>query len=330
MIRVLVTGAGSATALAFLQAAEQPGVELYAADRDPWAPGLFLVPPERRVPLAGPGVEPLVAACERLRISVLVPTEPAELLALAERRGALERAGTQLLLPGPKAVAACLDREAGVRALARAVPTPRTARFLEAGASRGGAAEGFEPSAWPLPLVVRPRLVQGLGPTTVVRSMDALLRLPRGPEWIVQEHLPGRSYTVALVANARGTVKAAVPQTREGTPGRPQVQRVLRSRRLEVLAREVARRLGLRFGATVRLREDQHGRPRVVDVYPTLTSGLALSVAAGVDLPSLALKAALGLPIGPDEGRFQELAMVERAAPLFLDPARVAPLALSA
>ena len=137
----------------------------------------------------------------------------------------------------------------------------------------------------------------------------------------MQEHLPGSTYAVDLLFNARGTAKATIPRTVERSPrGGASVQRVLRSRRLELLAKAVARRLHLRYTATVRMKEDASGRARVLDVWPTFSPELALTVAAGVDLPSLALKTVFDLPIQPEEVRFQELAMMARSAPLFVDP----------
>ena len=44
----LVTGAGGPAAVSRHEVAERrPGGELLAADMDPWAAGLYLVPPER-------------------------------------------------------------------------------------------------------------------------------------------------------------------------------------------------------------------------------------------------------------------------------------------
>ncbi len=49
--RVLVTGAGGPAAIGFLTLAERADVDFYAADTDPVASGLYLVPAERRVML---------------------------------------------------------------------------------------------------------------------------------------------------------------------------------------------------------------------------------------------------------------------------------------
>ena len=46
--RILVTGAGGPAAIAAMKSLRaDPTVELLAADMDPWAAGLYLVPPRR-------------------------------------------------------------------------------------------------------------------------------------------------------------------------------------------------------------------------------------------------------------------------------------------
>ena len=48
-LRILVTGAGGPAAIAAMKSLRaEPSVELLAADMDPWAAGLYLVPPEAR------------------------------------------------------------------------------------------------------------------------------------------------------------------------------------------------------------------------------------------------------------------------------------------
>ncbi|HEY2241428.1 MAG TPA: hypothetical protein VGI21_21680, partial [Streptosporangiaceae bacterium] len=48
-LRILITGAGGPAAIAAMKSLRaEPSVELLAADMDPWASGLYLVPPECR------------------------------------------------------------------------------------------------------------------------------------------------------------------------------------------------------------------------------------------------------------------------------------------
>ncbi len=78
-LRVLVTGAGGPAAIAAMKSLRaQESVELLAADMDPWAAGLYLVPPWARtlVPV-GPApdfTDALMARCLTLGVDVILPT----------------------------------------------------------------------------------------------------------------------------------------------------------------------------------------------------------------------------------------------------------------
>ena len=57
-IRVLVTGAGGPAAVSVIKSLKlDPTVQLLAADMDPWAAGLYLLPPDART-LIPAGLDP--------------------------------------------------------------------------------------------------------------------------------------------------------------------------------------------------------------------------------------------------------------------------------
>jgi carbamoyl-phosphate synthase large subunit len=111
--RVLVTGAGGPAAIGFLTLAERADVDFYAADTDPVASGLYLVPAERRVLLprgdAPEFVDVVREVCRRLDIDVLVPTGDSELLPLSGVRRQLAAEGTTLVAAPEATLVACLD-----------------------------------------------------------------------------------------------------------------------------------------------------------------------------------------------------------------------------
>ena len=102
-VRVLVTGAGGPAAIAAMKSLRaEPAVEILAADMDPWAAGLYLVPPAART-LIPAGAAPdftdvVLTRCRALGVDVLLPTVDAELRPLARARAAFTAAGISLLL----------------------------------------------------------------------------------------------------------------------------------------------------------------------------------------------------------------------------------------
>ncbi len=113
MTRVLVTGAGGPAGVAVIRSLlKRADVEVYAADMDGWASGLYLVEAGRRriVPrgLAADFVDTLIALCAKDAIDVLFSTVDFELPSLAARR--TEFTATTLAAPSLETLDVTLDK----------------------------------------------------------------------------------------------------------------------------------------------------------------------------------------------------------------------------
>ncbi|MDH3725088.1 MAG: biotin carboxylase, partial [Thermoleophilia bacterium] len=153
--RILVTGAGGPAALGLMRSLEASDIDIYAADIDPFAQGLYHVPAERRLILPR-GDDPdfayrLRVECLARKISLLVPTVEVELAALAGSRQAFRRDGVELMAPGVEALRRCLDKWRLFESLDGHEYLPRT-RLLD---SR------FDPWGWQFPTFVKPRRGSG-------------------------------------------------------------------------------------------------------------------------------------------------------------------------
>jgi carbamoyl-phosphate synthase large subunit len=323
-LRILVTGAGGAAGIAVLRALADHDVELVAADCDPHAAGLYLTDePPALVPRGDrPGfvdaVRELVA--ER-RIDVVIPTVDEELGVLAEAASEFAAAGVRLMVPGVEALAATLDKHRLVAVAGPAVPCPRTALVDAA----------LDPDGWSLPLIVKPRSGRGGAGVALIDDWAALAGYPHDGGWIVQEHLPGEEYSVDVLVAASGEVVAAVPRLRlKVDSGVAVTARTVHDPELEQMAGDAARATGLRGPANVQLRRDGAGRPRLLEINPRFPGTLAITIAAGVDLPWLALLDLMDRPLPPDAGRFAEVALVRYLDERVVDPAAMAALELAA
>jgi carbamoyl-phosphate synthase large subunit len=317
-VRVLVTGAGGPAAIAAMKSLQaDPGVELLAADMDPWAAGLYLVPPEART-LIPAGADPdftdtLLARCLALGVDVVLPTVDAELRPLARAREAYAAAGLALLLAPGTALEVTLDKLALVRHCAGIVRVPRTEPF--------GAL--LDPAEWSYPVVVKPRTGSGSRGLVVVGSAGELAALPRTPSLIVQDFLPGEEYSVDVLADAGGHVIASVPRLRARVDSGVSVGgRTVHDPEVEWFGRAVAEATGITYVANVQCKRDRNGVPVLLEVNPRMPGTLGLTIASGVDMPRLALAALLGRPLPAALG-FRERAVVRFLDECFIDPADV-------
>jgi carbamoyl-phosphate synthase large subunit len=184
-----------------------------------------------------------------------------------------------------------------------------------------GAAAAAE--SWEFPIIVKPRSGAGSRGVRLVHSHAELVALGDDDSLIAQEHLPGEEFSVDVIANADGHVVAAVPRTRTRVDSGVSIAgRTLRDAELEATATAVAQAIGLTGVANVQLRRDANGVPALLEVNPRFPGAMPLTIAAGVDMPSLALDLALGFDL-PETVEFRELANVRFLEDVFVDPTEV-------
>jgi len=303
--RVLVTGAGGPSGISILRALEDTPLELRAGDIDPFAAGLYLVDATRRAILPR-GDDPrftddLLARCRREQIDVLVPTVDSELLPLARRRAEFADAGVTLVLASEATLAVCLDKWALAERCHGRVRGPAT--VVVDGA--------FEPVAVALPVIVKPRSGSGSRGIRLLERRAELEALERDGTLLVQEHLPGPEYSLDVLARADGHVAAVVPRERlKVDSGIAVTGRTLRDAALDRFAREVAEAIELTSVANVQVKLAADDEPALLEVNARFPGTMPLTVAAGVDMPRLAVMEALGEPIPDGPLPFEELAMV--------------------
>jgi carbamoyl-phosphate synthase large subunit len=319
--RVLVTGVGGPSGVCLLKALVERPITLLAGDIDPYAAGLYLVAPDRRVILPRGEDEHfasmLLAWCEREAVDVVVPTVDSELIPLAACRTQFEQAGVRLVLAPLATLEVCLDKWALHARCYGQVRTPDTVLVDEE----------FDPASAPLPAIVKPRVGSGSRGIHLVEHVEQLESLERDGSLLVQELLPGPEYSLDVLATGEGCVIAVVPRERlKIDSGIAVTGRTRHDERLETIGRAVAELIGLTGVANVQVKEDVHGFPALLEVNPRFPGTMALTVASGPDMPWLCVADALGEAMPPQTLPFADIAMVRFFQERFLSFEEIARL----
>lgn len=313
-----MTGAGGPAGVAVIRSLlARDDVEVLAADMDGWASGLYLVEAEnRRIVPAGRSetfVDELIAMCSSDSIDVLFSTVDVELPGLAARRDELQAVGTALAAPSLETLTVCLDKFQLAERCTPSVRVPET-HLLD------GEGVGAD---WTFPVIVKPRSGAGSRGVKLIADRVALEALGTDHSILIQENLPGEEFSVDVIAGLDGHVIAAVPRSRERVDSGVSIAgRTVRRAELSETAAAVARAIGLTGVANVQLRYSSTGEPALLEVNPRFPGAMPLTIAAGVDMPSLLLDLVLGRPV-PDQVEFAEIANVRYLEDVFLDPADV-------
>jgi carbamoyl-phosphate synthase large subunit len=316
-VTVLVTGAGGPAGVAVIRSLlRRGGIRVVAADMDAYASGLYLVPAgDRRLVPAGLAPDfgdQLLALCVDERVDVLFPTVDVELPVIAGRVREFAECQVAVASPSLDTLTVCLDKLLLAQRCAGVLPVPRTEPLSPAAALDRR-----------FPVIVKPRRGAGSRGIRLVDSAEELLALGTDDTWLVQDHLPGQEYSVDVLAGLDGSVIAAVPRSRLRVDSGVSVAgRTVRDPELESAARAVAAAVGLTTVANVQLKRDASGRAALLEVNPRFPGAMPLTMAAGVDMPSLTLDLVLGKPV-PARVEFRELAVVRYLEDVFLDPSEI-------
>jgi carbamoyl-phosphate synthase large subunit len=313
--RILVTGVGGPSGQSIMKSLAQlsPPVDIIAADLDPYAAGLYLVPEGQRFLLPrgdDPGfTDALLALSRRERADVVLPTVDSELLPVSERRADFAAAGAAVIVASPDTLRMCLDKWALHVACEGEVRVPSSV-ILDA---------DFDPASVPLPVIVKPRTGSGSRGIHLVKDVETLAAFEPDGTNLVQEHLPGEEFSLDVIARADGHVLGVVPRERlKVDSGIAITGRTIRDDALETYGRRVAELIGLTTVANVQVKRAADGTWALLEVNARFPGTMPLTIAAGIDMPALAVREALGevLPDGPLP--FQEIGMVRYMTELFL------------
>jgi carbamoyl-phosphate synthase large subunit len=286
-----------------MRALRGDALEFFSGDIDPHAPGLFLVDPAHRLLLPRGDdprfVDAVLEICGEREIDVVVPTVDSELVPLAERRDEFAATGISLLVAPARALRLCLDKWALMQIADGTVPIPRSAPLDD----------DFDPTAFELPVLVKPRVGSGSRGVRRVDSWDELGGL-RDRSQLVQEHLPGPEYSLDVLATEAGEVRAVVPRERlRIDSGIAITSRTVHDAELESIGVRAAEAAGITGVANVQVMRDAAGTPRLIEINPRFPGTMPLTVASGVNMPRLALGELLGETIPPGPLEFSDVAM---------------------
>lgn len=294
---VLVTAAGSAPAQAFirgLHTQDDLAVRLVGVDGSRYSGGLFDCDAAYTVPRVDDAsfLDAVSAICEGEAVDVVAPIGNFELEFFATAAPILqERCGVRVITNSPETVALARDKRASADAVADhgvAVPTYRA------------------PSdELPYPVIVKPTVGAGSHGVTVVTGPDQLEAaiVGAGESPLVQDFVPGQEYTVDLVVAPDGEVLAVAPRIRvEVRAGQSYKGVTVDDPDIEEAARRCVAALGITAQGNVQLiKSQQDGRCYFIEVNPKFAAAMGLTIGAGLNIPLLYVKLALGLTPRPDE-----------------------------
>ena len=296
---ILISSAGRRVGLveSFRSSLEQLGVlgSIVASDMSVLAPARYVADSAVTVPPANSEefVPVLLDLCERMEISLVVPTIDPELPALAAAKTAFAAKGTTVAISDLETISVAADKNLTHEWLITGgFPTVRQTRLADLNDKDADAL---------FPIVVKPAHGSASVGVRMIENPAELASLA-GEDLIVQSRAPGTEYTTDVYVDEGGQIRVTVPRERlEVRSGEVSKGRTVRHAALEEVVAEIAASLPGAYGALNVQAFVSDDEINVIEINPRFGGGFQLSYRAGADLPGWLICERLARPIHVDE-----------------------------
>jgi carbamoyl-phosphate synthase large subunit len=332
-INVLMTGAGAPGAAGILKCLQLvPEIKVIAADANANAVGRWLNGNPtgigfEQIPFAQEKkfIENLLSICERRNIHVVMPLVTKELIPFSQNKKKFEEQETKILVSKVDSLEIANNKSRLYQFLEwRGIDVPRYKVVENIDQFKSAVEELSQPEGR---VCFKPSVSNGSRgfriiandidehdllfnekpDSTYISFGDALRILSSKPfpELLVTEYLPGEEYSVDCLAS-QGEVKLIVPRLRTKMISGISVEgEFVNDKNIIIYCSEIIKELQLHGNIGIQVKRSFEGKPLIIEINPRVQGTIVAGLGAGVNLPVLAIKQELNLPIADEELRIK-------------------------
>lgn len=319
-----MTGGGAPGAPGIIKCLLQASwINLLVADADEEATGRFLHPAFVPIPKATDEhfVDEILRVCRQYDIHIILPLVTRELFPLSKAKQAFAAQRVKVLVSPGEAIEKANNKAACYRFLQQSgVPVPRfhivqtKEDFIHAAYELGHPQQDF---------CFKPSVSNGSrGFRIVSDSIDessqlfdqkpyntyiaypialSILSAKPFPQLLVTEYLPGAEYSVDCLAQ-EGRARLVVPRLRTKMINGISVKGTfVKDEAIIEYCRRIIEAIGLHGNIGIQVKKNASGEPLLLEINPRVQGTIVAGLGAGVNLPLLAVKQELGMPIEQNE-----------------------------
>lgn len=322
-INILMTGAGAPGAAGIIKCLQQNWINLTIADADNMAIGKFLNNDFVQVPKATEDnfISALLDICQKKSIQIILPLVTKELLPLATYKPTFEKAGIKILVSSKEAIEIANDKSGCYKYLAQKnIHLPAFDIVDNVGEFIKTAIDLGYPEK---PFCFKPSHSNGsrgfrivddavdesdqlfnqkpYNPFITYANALRILSLKPFPQLLVTEYLPKNEYSVDCLAQ-QGKVKLIVPRIRKKMINGISVQgEFINDAAIVDYCSKIIEAIGLHGNIGIQVKKRDDGQPLLLEINPRVQGTIVAGLGAGINLPLLAIKQEMGIPIETTE-----------------------------
>jgi len=328
-INVLMTGAGAPGAAGILKCLQtNPDFKVIAADANPNAVGRWLNRDSagvgfEKVPFASDKdfIERLLSICETRNIHIVMPLVTKELIPFAKNKKKFEDQETKVLVSSVDSLEIANNKSRLYQFLewrgidvpkykvvenidqfklaVKEISTSQKRACFKPSVSNGS--RGFRVIANDMD---EHDLLFNEKPNSTYLSFNDAIRILSSkpfPELLVSEYLPGEEYSVDCLAD-HGDARLVVPRLRAKMINGISVEgEFVNDKSIIRYCSEIIQELKLHGNIGIQVKRSSAGKFLIIEINPRVQGTITAGLGAGINLPVLAIKQELTLPIGDDE-----------------------------
>jgi carbamoyl-phosphate synthase large subunit len=315
-----MTGGGAPGAAGILKCLHKNNsFHVTVADANPGAIGRYLNKDFETIPLAADPFFPeaILSICRKKNIHVLMPLVTKELIPLSLKINDFELAGSKLLV-SPVASLEIANNKSRLYEFLQwrniAVPEYRVVDTIEQFQT------AIEELGYPLkPICFKPSVSNGsrgfriiseqineldflfnYKPSSIYMNLKEAIRILSAgsfPELLISEYLPGDEYSIDCLAD-HGESVLIIPRIRKRIINGISVEgEFIKDDNIISYCSQVIKELRLHGNIGIQVRKSVAGQFLILEINPRVQGTIAATLGAGINLPELAVRQELGLPI---------------------------------
>lgn len=294
MYTVLITSGGGSSAINCINALKKQteiSIRIIAIDSNKYAPGLFLTDRGYHVVRANckEYIDQVLTICNNEKVQVLLPTYSDEIAIFAANVGAFSSVNTKLILSSIEEIKLFENKwSTNQFFLKNLIPTPKTWLLSDV------------PNSESFPLYIKPVKGSGSRNNHIVYDLGDLRYFQNklGETFIAQKFIGGKEYTVDIIADRESNIIAAVSRERINVKGGMAIiSRTIKDNSIKKFYERIIEAARLVGPINIQYFKENN-QYYFTDVNTRFSAGgLPLTVASGVNIPLIAVKLALGIPV---------------------------------
>ena len=280
-MKILVTGAGGASGICTILALKKSTDHIIiGCDCSEYSSGFYLAHEKFIIPSAEDDergfLKEIINKVKKHKIDIIFPNVDEELLVFAKNKSNIP---CNIVISPFSTVDVCNDKSKLISRLKNIVPLP--------------VVRNISPS-----FLVKPKIGRGSRNIYKVESQEELEALFkylsfRGMtrnDFIIQEFLPGKEYTVDALFDSRGDLVVAVPRQRIKTSGGVSIiGKTEKNNQIINFVKKISKKLKFLGPVNLQFKENKEGIPKLIEINPRCSGGMAITCESGVNIPKLTL-----------------------------------------